>query len=292
MRKSILEGLRSELLDRAPLSALPTDVVGRAATLNTWGSNAIAGNTLSLRDVEEVIHGDRTPGGHPVREVLETVSHDQVWRGLFGRVEDPVNAATALELHALTFYRLDIEAGMLRKVPRKGRAHPDYLIPMLRDWEEELLERELTHADVFETAAWMHSMLLALHPFTDGNGRVARLLLGLQLLKHNWPPVHLLPEDGKRYEAAITDGHSGDHVPLVAMIGELMGRSLLLMLDGIGGGDDELMRVSELARDGPYTAKYLALRASQGQLPAVKRGGRWWTSRRAVGLYRRDVGKD
>jgi len=292
MHKSILEGLRSELLERAPLSALPLEVVGRAAALNTWGSNAIAGNTLSLRDVEEVILEDRTPGGHPVRDVLETVSHDQVWRGLFGRVEDPVNAAIALELHALTFYRLDPEAGRLRKVPRKGRAHPDYLIPMLRDWEEELAERELTHADVFETAAWMHSRLLALHPFSDGNGRVARLLLGLHLLKHNWPPVHLVPEDGPRYEAAIEAGHSGDHHPLVAMIGELMGRSLLLMLDGIGGESDRMLRVSKLARDGPYTAKYLALRASQGQLPAVKRGGRWWTSRRAVGLYRRDVGKD
>ena len=63
-------------------------------------------------------------------------------------------------------------------------------------------------------------------------------------------------------------------------------------LDGIGGESDKMLRVSELARDGPYTAKYLALRASQGQLPALKRGGRWWTSRRAVGLYRRDVGKD
>jgi Fic family protein len=249
------------------------------AVLGTWGSNAIAGNHLSLRDVETILLEGRTPGGHPVRDVLETVSHDEVLRGLPGRVEDPLNAAMALELHALVFWRLYADAGRLRKEPVKGRGHPDYIVPMLRDWEDELAERDLTRDDVFDTNAWMHSRFLAIHPFSEGNGRVARLLTGLYLLRHNWPPVQWWPEDGERYEAAIKEGHSGDHAPLVAMIEELMGRSLVLLLDAVGTDDDRLVRMGELERDGPYTAKYLALRASQGQLPAV-------------GKYRMDVGKD
>ncbi len=291
MRKSILEGLRAQLLDSCPLSALPDPVLRQTGALNTWGSNALSGNSLSLQDVETVLLGDRTPGGRPVRDVLETVSHAEVWRGLPGRTEEPITAATALELHALVFWRLTEDAGRLRKQAVRRRGHPDWLVPMLREWEEELAERELAGFDPFETAAWMHARILSIHPFTEGNGRVARLLLGLHLLRHSWPPVHVMPGDQERYDAALREGHSGNLVPLVAVIGVLMGRSLLLLLDDVGTDEDELMRVNGLAGDGPYSAKYLALRASQGMLPAVKRGGRWWTSRRAVGLYRHSLGK-
>ena len=71
----------------------------------------------------------------------------------------------------------------------------------------------------------------------------------------------------------------------------LMGRALLLLLDQVGAEEDKLMPVNRLTGDGPYSAKYLALRASQGQLPAVKEGGRWRTSHRAVGTYKEHLGK-
>jgi hypothetical protein len=54
---------------------------------------------------------------------------------------------------------------------------------------------------------------------------------------------------------------------------------------------DGLLPITELGGDGPYSAKYLGLRASQGELPAIKKGGKWWTSRRAVGAYREAIGK-
>ena len=291
MHKSILEALRAQLLDRHPLSTLPEPVVLRAGALNTWGSNALAGNSLTRAEVEAIILGDRTPGGRPVRDVIETVQHMDVFSGLAGRTEEPIIAVTALELHALTFWRLLPDAGSLRKEAVRRRGHPDWLVPMLREWEEELAERELAGFDPFETAAWMHARFLGVNPFTVGNGRVARLLLGLHLLKHSWPPVHVLPGDREQYEDALSEGHSGNLVPLVAMIRVLMGRSLLLLLDQVGADEDKLMPVTRLAGDGPYSAKYLALRASQGELPAVKEVGQWRTSRRAVGLYRENLGK-
>jgi hypothetical protein len=86
-------------------------------------------------------------------------------------------------------------------------------------------------------------------------------------------------------------GHQGEHGGLERLLRVLMGRSLLLLLADVGDDEDRLLRANELAGDGPYSTKYLALRASQGKLPAVKRGGRWLSSRRAVETYRRDIGK-
>jgi Fic family protein len=298
MHNSILLALREVLLERCPLTALPTETLKGMAALNTWGTNSIEGNRLSRREVEDMLLRDRSPGGHSVRDVMETVQHDSVFHGLFERMDQSIGAEVALELHALVFWRILPDAGRLRRVRVRvvGSPHrppvPEWVPRAMMEWEDELEEREQSGGEVLAKAAWMHHRFESIHPFTDGNGRTGRLLMNLYLLKHSWPPVHVLPEDREAYMDTFVGGHRGDHADLERLLKVLMGRSLLLLLDDLGHEEeDRLMRVSELARDGPYTAKYLALRASQGHLPALKRRGRWWTSIRAVGLYRRDLGK-
>jgi Fic family protein len=120
---------------------------------------------------------------------------------------------------------------------------------------------------------------------------VGRLLLNLHLLKHNWPPVNILPEDRERYLESLKDGNAGYLLPLTEYLRTIMGGSLLNFLSQVGTEQDELMPLAELQRESTYSAKYLSLRAGQGELPAVRIRNDWHSSRRALELYVRDIGR-
>ena len=102
--------------------------------------------------------------------------------------------------------------------------------------------------------------------------------------------------DPARVEERITPKTTGIlavHVYGVAppFLREVMGRSLLDLLDQLGTREDELKPLKAFERRGAYSAKYLALRANQGELPAIKEAGDWRTSARAHRIYREAVGR-
>jgi Fic family protein len=297
MRLPILEALRNELLTRAPLEALPEEVWKRTGALNTWGTNAIEGNTLTRRDVENLVLRGRSVGNRPLADVLETVQHQKAFRGLLNRLRDPIRISTALELHEEVFSGIYPDAGMWRRISVfiEGSRHTppraQAVIPAMVEWEREYNQRDVVGESVFGLGAWMHHRFEAIHPFRVGNGRVGRLLLNLHFLKHSWPPVHVLPADRGRYINALEQGHWGSLAELEAFLMEAMARSLLDLLDHVGTERDELRPLQDFEDRGPYSAKYLALRASQGELPAIKKSRVWHTSERAYGMYRKEVGR-
>ena len=297
MLYSILESLRQALLTRCPLDALPDSTWKRTSALNTWGTNAIEGNTLTWSDVEKLLLEQRSVPNRPIHDVLETIQHEAAFRSLLGRRSAPITLLTVLELHEAVFKGIKADAGQWRRVnvritgSKLTLPRMEKVIPLMDDWEKEYGKRDMLGEPVIPLAAWMHQEFESIHPFADGNGRVGRLLMNLHFLKHNWPAVHVLPPDRERYIGCLQAGHGGDLDPLEDFLTVTMGRSLLDLLDQVGTEEDELKPLKKMEKGGPYSAKYLALRASQGMLPAVKVSGDWCTSQRALALYREETGR-
>lgn len=227
-QKSVLDRLR-------PLSA------GALAQLQkyydvelTYTSNAIEGNTLTHRETAEVIEHGITVGGKPLRDHLEALDHyDAVlWMRDLAAHDTPIGETTITELHRRVVARADPTiAGIYSPHPRRVAGSPVIFpnpvkVPQLMaEFGSWLEAAPLTPAAAFEA----HFKLTAIHPFGDGNGRTARLLMNLMLIRCGYPPVAVRPEDRKDYLAALEAGSLTDdlaafqavmHGRLLATLGE------------------------------------------------------------------------
>src|SRR4030067_991997 len=99
MQKAILEALRHELLTRSPLDALPNGVWRRTGALNTWGTNAIEGNTLSREDVERILLEQKSVANRPMPDVMETIQHATALTKLATRRTAAVRLGNGAALH-------------------------------------------------------------------------------------------------------------------------------------------------------------------------------------------------
>jgi Fic family protein len=170
----------------------------------TYTSNAIEGNTLTLRETAELIEHGITVGGKPLRDHLEAVDHYAavLWMRELAAKRNPVDEATVRELHRRIVARSQPEiGGIYSTLPRRIAGSPVIFpnpakIPQLmKDYGEWLGKAKSAPAASFDA----HYRLVAIHPFTDGNGRTARLLMNLLLLREGYPPVAVRPEDRKAY---------------------------------------------------------------------------------------------
>lgn len=306
---------RAELLKRTHhLSRLPDSVWKRTSALDTWGTNAIEGNALTDEDVERLLMREESVGSRPIRDVVETIQHERAFARLLQRRAEPLSLVTVLELHEEVFRGLAharpgqwrtgnvFIAGSKHRPPRAEK-----VISSLDAWLASYRRKVRAGEHPLMVGAWMHHAFEAIHPFEDGNGRAGRLILNLHLLSCDWPPVHVVPQDRERYLGALEAANAGVTAPLEDYVRVLAGRSLLDLLDQVGGAKDELkeLRAFEGEPWCPYGHRYLALRAKQEALVAVpsyatsappalhrKPGrARWLTSERAARSYVKTRGR-
>lgn len=263
----------------------------------TYHSNAIEGNTLSLRETQIIIDYGLTVGGHPLREVLEAKNHAEAFAFITetATMADPITRETILTLHRFIMRTISSEAGEFRKVPvyiRGARLTPppaSQVESLMRQWVTWVRE-EGTSYEPLTAAVIAHHGFEAVHPFTDGNGRVGRLLLNMLLMRSGYPPAMLLYDRRIAYIHALSAADSGNYAPLLNIIGRAVEAGLDLYLEACATTPDDAYRpLAALAREGGYTAAHLGWLIRKGRLDAVKRGGRWYSTPEAIERYAREV---
>jgi len=181
----------------------------------TFTSNAIEGNTLTLRETAEVIEHGITVGGKSLRDHLEALDHYDalLWMRELAAGEGGVDEGVVCELHRriVARSRPDI-AGIYSTLPRRVAGSPAIFpnpvkIPDLMAAFGAWLAGAPPSA---ESAFDAHYRLTAVHPFGDGNGRTARVLMNLLLLRGGYPPIAVRPEDRAEYLRALETGSVTD----------------------------------------------------------------------------------
>ena len=181
----------------------------------TYTSNAIEGNTLSAAETTLVIEQGITIGGRPLKDHLEALDHFDALRYVreLARESVPLREADIRNLHRLVMQRSRPEiAGRYADQGRfvvtdSGRLSfpsPAEVPALMGDFAAWLGRAPMTP----ETAFAAHRRLVDIHPFNDGNGRTARLLMNLVLIRGGYPPVAVRPEDRPAYIAGFQEAHS------------------------------------------------------------------------------------
>jgi Fic family protein len=257
----------------------------------TYNSNAIEGNTLSLYETRLVLEDGLTIGRKSLREHLETINHKEAIafvEKLAGTANENITERNIREIHALVLKGIDSEyAGRYRDIQVRisGSPHVPPEPLLVNDLMKNMLQvvDENDHSVI--QAAKAHFELTSIHPFVDGNGRTARLLMNLILMRNGYVPAVILKNDRKQYYRALEKGHAGQLDELIILIGRALERTIYLYLEAIPGHDMKLLTLAEAAKESPYSKDYLNVMARRGVIPAIKIRRNWMITREALLLY-------
>lgn len=228
----------------------------------TYTSNAIEGNTLSRAETALVVEKGLTVDGKTLQEHLEAVNHAQAFDWVMQRIhttKQDITESTILDLHRLILQKIvDDQAGRYRTVPVRIAGStvvmPNAMkIPELMgtfvSWLQKASESPLT------IAVDAHFKLVSIHPFVDGNGRTARLLMNLLLMQAGYPPAIIRKEERKEYVASIEKAQLGGSLAhYYTLMYEAVNRSLDIYLNALEDKEEEkvlekkpMLKIGELA---------------------------------------------
>lgn len=264
----------------------------------TYNSNAIEGNSLTLKETYLVISEGLTIKGKPLKDHLEAKNHTEALGYLSELIDKDKRHAISEQfirlLHQLVVQDTDKEwAGQYRNsaVMITGTDHrpPEaFEVPRLIQELLEWVKTEKTKLHVVELAALFHHKLVHIHPFFDGNGRTARLAMNIFLLQAGYPLVIVLKNDRKKYYRVLALADKGQYEPLVRFIAQAVERSLSIYLKVLTPTlkkKEVFVSLSDLSKQSSYSAKYLNLLARTGKLEAHKEGRDWLVSKESLDRY-------
>lgn len=222
-----IEEKRVRLSKMRPLSAGETERLAEEFLIDfTYNSNAIEGNTLTLKETALALEG-MTIDQKPLKDHLEAVGHRDAFLYVqeIAKGEIGISESVIKNVHSLVLMHRPADKGVYRRIPvRIMGAYTEPVQPYLIEpkMTQLLLENEERKKSMstVERIARFHLEFEGIHPFIDGNGRTGRLLLNLELIRAGFPPINVKFTDRKRYydafDAFYRDGDADVMIDLIA----------------------------------------------------------------------------
>ena len=234
-----INGLKKQLAQLQPLSIENKQRLDKKFRMEwNFNSNHIEGNTLTYGETELLLIFDLTKGNHELREYEEMKGHDIALKLIYDLAEDKERQLTEKFIREINeillvrpFYkeaitpdgqqtRREIKIGAYKSFPNSvllqngeifhypSPAETPAMMNDLMNWYNEAsLNKKL---QPLEVAAEFHYKFVCIHPFDDGNGRIARLLMNYHLLKNDCPPVIIKTADKKNYLFTLREADTGN----------------------------------------------------------------------------------
>lgn len=201
---------KQELDGRRPLTEGEVERLNEEFIVEyTYNSNAIEGNTLTLRETDLVLRG-LTIDKKPLKDHMEAVGHKEAFEYVSELVKDnvPISESVIKQIHFLVLADKKDDRGVYRRVPvRIMGAQHEPVQPYLIEPKMEQLLRDLAESSehIVTKLARFHIEFEGVHPFIDGNGRTGRLLVNLELMKAGYPPIDIKFTDRITYYNAFDE---------------------------------------------------------------------------------------
>ena len=208
---------------------------------NVYHSNAIEGNTLNIGETRLVVEQGLTLTGRSLKDQAEAKNLAEAidfLEVLAGSTDQPITESDVRQIHSLVLKGVNDEgSGRYRRVPVEiggsqfmppGPESVAVEMNKFGHWiQSASLPGEIFKAEeTLLVAAAAHTWFVTIHPFIDGNGRVARLLMNLLLMRYTFPILIISRDDRIRYYDALESSQTGNLGPFVQLLTECMEESL------------------------------------------------------------------
>ncbi len=257
------QALFEELESLRPLSTEDEQRIMQKFRLDwNYHSNHLEGNQLTFGETKALILFNVTAQGKPLKDHIEMTGHNEAIEWIMDVIKEgrPMTENFIRHLHQLLLkepYKVDaitpdgqptkklVKVGEYKSTPNHVKTNTGEIFRFASPEETpgkmyDLLEWYRAKKDTQEKnpiflAAEFHYKFIRIHPFDDGNGRLARILMNFILMSFRFPPVVIKTEDKENYFAVLRLADAGQFDPFVAYIAENLTRSLELMIKGARG---------------------------------------------------------
>lgn len=245
-----------------------------------YNSNAIENSTLTLEDTEDILIRDQIRTDHEIREIFEAKNLAKAMEYLMHNPEPRISVELILKLHRILLANIRDEiAGRFRtgrewvRVGTHIGANPEFV----NGFMYELVEKYNSSNDAYflEKIAYFHAEFENIHPFSDGNGRIGRLLTNEQLDLLGLPPI-IIPNKSKleEYYPALDEYTKTDKTDkLTELFAGLLIESLYRRIAKLTAR--KIVPVAEWARNNGINVQSATNKAIRGTIPAFRVRGHW-----------------